>query len=252
LSADTNGIRHPHVIVRTNRRPDPDAVGVLAQVGVATAHEAMGRRGLTDPVLRPIYPGARVAGRAVTVLSHPGDNLMIHACIEQCGPGDVLVVTTTSRSTDGMFGELFAVQLAARGVLGLVIDAGVRDVAALTAMGFPVWSRAVSAQGTVKATPGSVNVPVVIGGACVQPGDVVVADDDGVLCIPREEAADVAKNALVRESAEADKIEQFRSGVLGLDIYGMREKLSGLGVVYLDDPEGEPAGAAVGDSAAGA
>jgi 4-hydroxy-4-methyl-2-oxoglutarate aldolase len=143
-----------HVIVRTSRRPDPEAVEVLGRVGVATAHEAMGRRGLTHPVLRPIYPGARIAGRAVTVLSQPGDNLMIHACIEQCGPGDVLVVTTTSPSTDGMFGDLFATQLAARGVLGLVIDAGVRDVADLTAMGFPAWSRAVSAQGTVKATPG--------------------------------------------------------------------------------------------------
>jgi 4-hydroxy-4-methyl-2-oxoglutarate aldolase len=224
------------VIVRTERRPDPEAVEVLARLGVATAHEAMGRRGLTTPVLRPIYSGARIAGRAVTVLSHPGDNLMIHASIEQCGPGDVLVVTTTSASTDGMFGELFAVQLAARGVQGLVMDAGVRDVAELTAMGFPAWSRAISAQGTVKASPGSVNVPVVVAGACVRPGDVIVADDDGVLCVPIEEASAVAEKALARESAEQVKLEKFRAGTLGLDLYGMRETLARLGVTYIDDP----------------
>jgi 4-hydroxy-4-methyl-2-oxoglutarate aldolase len=225
-----------HVIVRTNKRPDPEAVAVLGRAGVATAHEAMGRRGLTHPVLRPIYPGARIAGRAVTVLSQPGDNLMIHACIEQCGPGDVLVITTTSPSTDGMFGELFATQLAARGVLGLIIDAGVRDVAELTAMGFPVWSRAVSAQGTVKATPGSVNVPVVLAGAAVRPGDVIVADDDGVLVVPREDAPDVAAASLAREAKEQEKREQFQAGVLGLDIYGMRETLARLGVTYVDEP----------------
>jgi 4-hydroxy-4-methyl-2-oxoglutarate aldolase len=225
-----------HVIVRTTRRPDADAVEVLGRVGVATAHEAMGRRGLTHPVLRPIYPGARIAGRAVTVLSQPGDNLMIHACIEQCGPGDVLVVTTTSPSTDGMFGELFATQLAARGVLGLVIDAGVRDVAELTAMGFPVWSRAVSAQGTVKATPGSVNVPVVAAGAVVRPGDVIVADDDGVLVVAREDAPEVAAASVAREAKEQEKREQFQAGVLGLDIYGMRETLARLGVTYVDEP----------------
>ena len=230
-----------HVVVRSHRRPDPEAVEVLARVGVATAHEAMGKRGLTHPVLRPIYPGARIAGRAVTVLSQPGDNLMIHACIEQCGPGDVLVVTTTSPSTDGMFGELFATQLAARGVQGLVIDAGVRDVAELTAMGFPAWSRAVSAQGTVKATPGSVNVPVVLAGAVVRPGDVVVADDDGVLVVPREEAPEVAAASLAREAKEQEKREQFQAGVLGLDIYGMRETLARLGVTYVDEPDDEPA-----------
>jgi 4-hydroxy-4-methyl-2-oxoglutarate aldolase len=230
-----------HVVVRSHRRPDPEAVEVLARVGVATAHEAMGRRGLAHPVLRPIYPGARIAGRAVTVLSQPGDNLMIHACIEQCGPGDVLVVTTTSPSTDGMFGELFATQLAARGVQGLVIDAGVRDVAELTAMGFPAWSRAVSAQGTVKATPGSVNVPVVLAGAVVRPGDVIVADDDGVLVVPREDAPDVAAASLAREAKEQEKREQFQAGVLGLDIYGMRETLARLGVTYVDEPTDEPA-----------
>ncbi|SFL45047.1 4-hydroxy-4-methyl-2-oxoglutarate aldolase [Geodermatophilus ruber] len=224
-----------HVIVRTSRRPDPDAVAVLGKAGVATAHEAMGRRGLTHPVLRPIYPGARIAGRAVTVLSQPGDNLMIHACIEQCGPGDVLVVTTTSPSTDGMFGELFATQLAARGVLGLVMDAGVRDVSELTAMRFPAWSRAVSAQGTVKATPGSVNVPVVIGGAYCRPGDVVVADDDGVLIVPLEDAPAVAAAAQAREANEQAKREQFQAGVLGLDLYGLRPTLERLGVTYVDE-----------------
>jgi 4-hydroxy-4-methyl-2-oxoglutarate aldolase len=224
-----------HVIVRTTRRPDADAVAVLARAGVATAHEAMGRRGLTHPVLRPVYPGARIAGRAVTVLSQPGDNLMIHACIEQCGPGDVLVVTTTSPSTDGMFGELFATQLAARGVQGLVMDAGVRDVAELTAMGFPAWSRAVSAQGTVKASPGSVNVPVVIAGAYCRPGDVVVADDDGVLVVPIEDAPAVAEASLKREQNEQAKREQFQAGVLGLDVYDMRPTLERLGVTYVDE-----------------
>ncbi len=236
-----------HVIVRNVPRPDADAVAVLGRVGVATAHEAMGRRGLTHPVLRPIYAGARIAGRAVTVLSQPGDNLMIHACIEQTGPGDVLVVTTTSPSTDGMFGELFATQLATRGVLGLVIDAGVRDVAELTAMGFPAWSRAVSAQGTVKATPGSVNVPVVLAGAHVRPGDVIVADDDGVLVVPREDAPAVAEASIAREENEQAKREQFQAGVLGLDVYGMRETLTRLGVTYVDDPE-DPAGGPDPDS----
>ena len=250
--SDRDGSGLPgHVIVRTGRRPDAEAVDVLARVGVATAHEAMGRRGLAQPVLRPIYPGARIAGRAVTVLSHPGDNLMIHACIEQCGPGDVLVVTTTSPSTDGMFGELFAVQLAARGVQGLVIDAGVRDVAALTAMGFPVWSRAVSAQGTVKASPGSVNVPVVVAGATLRPGDAVVADDDGVLCVPRELAPEVARKALAREAAEADKLDRFRAGVLGLDLYGMRDTLARLGVTYVDDQGDESVGSSPPGDAAG-
>ncbi len=226
-----------HVIVRTSRGPEPEVVASLSKSGVATAHEAMGRRGLLGPVLRPIYPGARIAGRAVTVLSHPGDNLMIHACIEQCRAGDVLVVATTSRSTDGMFGELFATQLRHRGVLGLVIDAGVRDVADLTAMRFPVWSRAVHAQGTAKAVAGSVNVPVVVAGQLVRPGDVIVADDDGVLCVPLDQASDVVAASVRREENEETKRRQFAEGVLGLDLYNLRPRLERLGVRYVDEEE---------------
>ncbi|BBG03600.1 MULTISPECIES: 4-carboxy-4-hydroxy-2-oxoadipate aldolase/oxaloacetate decarboxylase [Pseudonocardia] len=230
-----------HVIVRTRRGPDPGVLAELARHGVATVHEAHGRRGLLAPEIRPIQRGARIAGRAVTVLSHPGDNLMIHACIEQCGPGDVLVVATTSRSTDGMFGELFATQLQHRGVLGLISDAGVRDVAELTAMGFPAWSRAVHAQGTAKAVPGSVNVPVVVAGQRIDPGDAVIADDDGVLCVPRAEAATVAEAAGTRAANEEDKRRRFAEGLLGLDHYDLRPTLERLGVRYVDDPEGDRA-----------
>lgn len=226
-----------HVIVRTKKGPAPEILEALAKSGVATAHEAHGRRGLLGPELRPIYPGARIAGRAVTVLSHPGDNLMIHASIEQCREGDVLVVATTSRSTDGMFGDLFATQLLHRGVRGLVTDAGVRDVADLQAMGFPVWARAVHAQGTAKAVPGSVNVPIVVAGTLVDPGDIIVADDDGVLCVPLAEGAAVVEAAAAREAGEEAKRRRFREGELGLDVYGMRPLLERLGVRYLDDPE---------------
>jgi 4-hydroxy-4-methyl-2-oxoglutarate aldolase len=226
-----------HVIVRTSRGPSPEVTTALAKRGVATVHEASGRRGLLGPELRPIYPGARIAGRAVTVLSHPGDNLMIHACIEQCRAGDVLVVATTSRSTDGMFGELFATQLRYRGVLGLVMDAGVRDVADLTAMRFPVWARAVHAQGTAKAVPGSVNVPVVVAGQLVKPGDIIVADDDGVLCVPLAEGENVVKAAANREENEQAKRRRFAEGELGLDIYDMRPTLERLGVRYVDADE---------------
>jgi 4-hydroxy-4-methyl-2-oxoglutarate aldolase len=222
-------------IVRKIRRADPDAVRTLQQLGVATVHEAQGRTGLMRPYLRPIYPTARVAGPAITVSSQPGDNLMIHAALELCQPGDVLVVTTTSESTDGMFGELLAVSARARGVAGLVIDAGVRDVTDITAMDFPVWARAISAQGTVKATPGSVNVPVVCAGAIVRPGDVVVADADGACVVPRDAAAEVARRGLDRVAKEDKTRERLRNGELGLDFYGFRAKLAELGVRYVDE-----------------
>ncbi|MEU2065144.1 4-carboxy-4-hydroxy-2-oxoadipate aldolase/oxaloacetate decarboxylase [Streptomyces sp. NPDC013455] len=212
-------------------------VEALAGYGVATVHEAMGRTGLLPARLRPIQQGVRVAGTAVTVLSWPGDNLMIHAAVEQCGAGDILVVTTTSPSTDGMFGELFATALMRRGVRGLVIDAGVRDTAELRALGFPAWSAAVSAQGTVKATGGSVNVPVALGGRLVRPGDVILADDDGVVVIPREKAREAAAASAAREAKEAAARAAFQEGQLGLDRYGLRDRLARLGVTYTSHEE---------------
>ncbi|MER6633595.1 4-carboxy-4-hydroxy-2-oxoadipate aldolase/oxaloacetate decarboxylase [Streptomyces sp. NPDC000987] len=207
-------------------------VEALARFGVATVSEALGRSGLLGPEIRPVQQGVRIAGTAVTVLSWPGDNLMIHAAVEQCGAGDVLVVTTTSPSTDGMFGELFATALRRRGVRGLVINAGVRDTQELRDMGFAAWSRAVSAQGTVKATGGSVNVPVAIDGQVVRPGDVIVADDDGVVVVPRERARETAERSEAREAKEADSRAAFLDGQLGLDRYKLREKLEELGVEY--------------------
>jgi 4-hydroxy-4-methyl-2-oxoglutarate aldolase len=221
-----------HKIVRNIPRPDPEAVKILGELGVATVHEAQGRTGLMKPYMRPIYPSARAAGPAVTVLCQSGDNLMIHAAIEVCHPGDVLVVTTSSDSTDGMFGDLLATSLVAHGVVGLVIDAGVRDVSELTAMDFPVWSKAIHAQGTVKATAGSVNIPIVCAGAGIQPGDVIVADMDGVVVVEREKAGEVAKASQARVAKEEKNRQSLREGKLGLDMYGLRAKLKELGVEY--------------------
>ncbi|MFZ3554797.1 4-carboxy-4-hydroxy-2-oxoadipate aldolase/oxaloacetate decarboxylase [Streptomyces sp. BH055] len=222
----------PGVIVTDPPKADPQDVEALAGHGVATIHEAMGRTGLLGHHLRPNQQDTRIAGTAVTVLSWPGDNLMIHAAIEQCGEGDILVVTTTSPSTDGMFGELFATALQYRGVRGIVTNAGIRDTAELREMGFHAWSAAVSAQGTVKATGGSVNVPVVIGGETIRPGDVIVADDDGVVVVPRERTAEAAEKSRAREEKEAATRAAFLEGQLGLDRYGLRDTLKRLGVEY--------------------
>jgi 4-hydroxy-4-methyl-2-oxoglutarate aldolase len=226
-------------IVRNIQRVDAATIRSLGELGVATVHEAQGRIGLMRPYIRPIYLAARVAGSAITVSCQAGDNLMIHASLEWCRPGDVLVVTTTAESTDGMFGELLAVSARARGVAGLVIDAGVRDVSDLTAMNFPVWAKAISAQGTVKATPGSVNIPVVCAGVLVQPGDVIVGDTDGVVTVPHATAAAVAKAGAERVAKEQTSRERLRAGELGLDIYGWRTRLTDLGVRYMDEDEAD-------------
>jgi 4-hydroxy-4-methyl-2-oxoglutarate aldolase len=226
-------------VVRNVNRADAAAVKKLGELGVATVHEAQGRTGLMRPFMRPIYPTAKAAGTAITISCHPGDNIMIHAAIEFCRQGDILVVTTTSESTDGMFGELLAESARAHGVVGLIIDAGVRDLNDLTEMQFPVWSKAVSAQGTVKASPGSVNVPVVCAGEIVRPGDAIVADVDGVVVVKRQDAAEVARLAGERFAKEQKTRERLKAGELGVDFYGLRAKLAELGVRYVDDLEKE-------------
>jgi 4-hydroxy-4-methyl-2-oxoglutarate aldolase len=224
------------VIVRKIERPSADVVAGLREAGVATVHEAMGRTGLTNPEIRPIQNGARIAGPAVTVLCPTGDNMMIHAAVEVVEPGDVLVVATKGSSTDGMVGELLATSLMHSGCAGLVVEAGVRDVADLREMGFPVWSSAIHAQGTVKETPGWVNIPVSCGGTDVAPGDVVVADDDGVVVVPRDRAGEVLDAARDRVAKEVATRQRLQSGELGLDFYGLRDKLEALGVRWVDDP----------------
>jgi 4-hydroxy-4-methyl-2-oxoglutarate aldolase len=223
-----------HYVVRSVDRADNDTITTLRAAGVATAHEAAGRIGLLGPAVQARQTGAAIAGSAITVSCHPGDNLMIHAAVEVCRPGDVLVVTTTSPSTDGMFGDLLATSLRAQGVIGLVSDAGVRDIATLREMGFPVWSRAVHAQGTVKASPGSVNVPVVAAGQLVRPGDIVIADDDGVVVLPVSAGPRVAEAATKRLADEAGKRSKLESGAFGVDMYNLRPLLADLGVEYVD------------------
>ena len=224
------------IAVRNIRRADAGAIGRLEHLGVATVHEAQGRTGLMQPTLRPVWRGARIAGSAVTALIHPGDNWMIHVAVEMLAPGDVLVVACSSENNDGAFGDLLATSLKARGAKGVVLDVGCRDAQDLAAMQFPVWSRAISARGTVKASLGSVNLPVVCAGIRVAPGDVVVADDDGVVVVPRADADKVAQAGAERESKEAANRAKLAAGALSLDLYDMRKALADKGLKYVDGP----------------
>jgi len=232
------GPRNRHVVVRSVDRADRSIVDQLAPIGTATVHEAIGRRGYLGPDIKPIQRDTKAAGTAVTVLSHPGDNTMLHAAVEVCQEGDIVVVATTAPSTHGMFGDLLASSLQARGVRGLVMDAAVRDTADLRQMGFPVWTRHVSCQGTVKATPGSVNVPVSLNGIAIRPGDVICADDDGVVVVERTEADWALENSLARLAKEEGTRSRLMNGELGIDFYGLRDKLADWGVEYVDRLDG--------------